>query len=158
MKYSEYIRARCEEMRIQKGMKDRGEDPRAVIPTGLREFDKRAGVKRGIMTLVGASTGEGKDLWALHLMTSAAQHGYSVEVLSMEDPAERTVDRSLSRDTGINNARMLNCDLDERELGKRAVSRGGAPDDRGPCLRPLVRTVNLSMRAEPGALDSVAGA
>lgn len=118
MKYSELVRARLQELREQKGAKDRGEDPRAIIPTGLTDYDRRAGIKRGQMTLIGAATGEGKDLWMLHLMTAAAQRGYEVEVLAMEDPAARTVDRSFSRECGINNALMLNVEVDEKQLAR----------------------------------------
>lgn len=122
MKYAEVARLRLEQLREQKAAKDRGEDPRAIIPTGLREFDKRAGTKRGIMTLIAGASGEGKDLWALHLMMSAAKHGYTVEVLSMEDPKERTVDRSFSTATGINNARMQSVDIDDKELTRIALA------------------------------------
>ncbi len=118
MKYNEIVRARYQELQEQKKAKDRGEDPRAIIPTGLKEYDKRAGIKRGQMTLIGAASGEGKDLWMLHLMSAAARAGYQVEVLSMEDPVARTADRTLSTATGINNARMLNVEVDERELAK----------------------------------------
>ncbi len=122
MKYSEVVRARYEELAQQRAAKERGEDPRAIIPTGLREVDKRAGIKRRIMTLIAGTTGEGKDLYALHLMTAAAQRGYSVEILSMEDPRESTADRSLSSLTGINNARMQSVDIDERELARIALA------------------------------------
>lgn len=118
MRYSEIVRERAKELAEQKKLKDAGIDPRAIIPTGLTEVDKRAGVKLGIMTLVGATTGEGKDLYMLQLMESAAQAGYTVEVLSMEDPKERTADRSLSKQTGINNARMQSVEVDEKELAR----------------------------------------
>lgn len=128
MRYSELVRLRCAEMREQKAAKDRGEDPKATIPTGLREFDKRAGIKRGILTLVGATTGEGKDLWMIHIMSAAAQRGYTVEVISMEDPAEYTVDRSLSTITGINNARMQSLELDAKELARIGLAAAEAEE------------------------------
>lgn len=118
MRYSEIVRARYEELRTQKGQKDRGEDPSAIIPTGLKEYDRRAGIKRGQATLIGANSGEGKDLWALHIMTAAAKGGYTVEVIAPEDPAARTVDRSFSTATGINNAKMLTVEIDEKELAR----------------------------------------
>lgn len=118
MKWNEVVRARLEQLEDQKAAKDRGEDPRAIIPISLREFDKRAGIKRKIMTLVGASTGEGKDLWQLHLMESAAKNGYTVEVISMEDPTEYTADRSLSKVTGINNAKLHQAEIDEKDLAR----------------------------------------
>lgn len=97
-------------------MKARGEDPRSIIPIGLREFDKRAGIKRRQLTLFGAPTGEGKSLWVKWLMESAAQRGYTVDVFSFEDPKERTADRSFSTVTDINNQRMVSLDLTPQEL------------------------------------------
>lgn len=128
MKYSEVLRRRHLEIAEQRAAKARGDDPRCIIPTNLREFDKRAGVKRGIMTLVGASTGEGKDMWMLHLASAAAQNGYSVEVLSMEDPTERTADRSLSTLTGINNAKMQALELDDKEVARIALAAAEAEE------------------------------
>ena len=122
MKYSEFVRARYEELLEQKAARERGEDPRAIIPTGLRDYDARAGLKRGIMTLIGANSGEGKDLWMLHLMTAAAQRGFGVEVLSMEDPAARTVDRSFARETDINSAKLISADVDEKEMARVALA------------------------------------
>lgn len=128
MRYSEIVRLRYEELVQQKAARERGEDVRAIIPTGLREYDARAGIKRGIMTLVAAASGEGKDLWALHLMTSAARRGYMVEVLSMEDPRERTADRSLSTITGINNARLQSAEIDEKELARVSLAAAEAEE------------------------------
>src|SRR5574338_1412441 len=107
-----------EELTKQLEAKGRGEDPRAIIPTGLKEYDRRAGIKRGQNTLIGAMSGEGKDLWMLHIMSAAAQRGYTVEVVAPEDDPFRTVDRSFSAETNINNARMLNVDIDEKELAR----------------------------------------
>ncbi len=118
MKYSEIARARYEELRTQKDAKGRGEDPRSIIPTGLKEYDRRAGIKRGQATLIGANSGEGKDLFMVHLMSAAAQGGYSVEVIAPEDPKGRVADRSFSSATGINNARMLTVEVDEKELAR----------------------------------------
>lgn len=122
MKYSEIVRLRYEELKHQKEAKDRGEDPRAIIPTGLKEYDKRAGIKRGIATLIGANSGEGKDLWMLHIISAAAKAGYTVEVIAPEDPKERTADRSLSTLTGINNAKMMHVEVDERDLLKIGIA------------------------------------
>lgn len=118
MKYSELVRARYQELREQKKSKDRGEDPRSIIPTGLTEYDKRCGISRGIATLIGAATGVGKDLWMLHLITAAAQRGFTCEVWAPEDPVARVADRSLSTCTGINNAKMKAVDIDEKELAR----------------------------------------
>lgn len=124
MEYNRLVRARYDEIIDQVAMKDRGEDPRAIIPTGLTAFDKRAGTKRGMLTLYGAATGEGKSIWAKHLMESAAQRGYRVLVFSMEDPKERTADRTLSTISEVNNARMMSLDLTGGELIKLALAVG----------------------------------
>lgn len=118
MKYTEIIRSRVEELESQLEAKDRGEDPRAIIPTGLKEYDRRAGVKRGQATLIAANSGEGKDLWMMHIVTAAAKAGYTAEVVAPEDPTARVADRSFSRETDINNARMLNLEIDEKELAR----------------------------------------
>lgn len=94
----------------------RGEDPRTIIPTGLRDFDKRAGTKRGVLSLYGADTGVGKSIWKKHLMESAAQRGFSVEVFDFEDPLDRTADRTYSTVTGINNAHMMALELSDKQL------------------------------------------
>lgn len=116
MKYTEIVRARVEEIEEQRNAKERGEDPKNIIPTGLKEYDKRAGIKRGQATLIAANSGEGKDLWMLQLMTAAAKGGYTAEIVAPEDPTARVADRSFSTETGINNAKMLNVELDEKEL------------------------------------------
>lgn len=116
MKYSEWIRRRHRELTKQVAAKERGEDPRVIIPTGLKALDKFGGVKRGILTLIGGATGQGKDIIALHLMEAAAQRNYTAEVWSMEDPPERTVDRSFSKQTSINNAKIYGLDIDRKQL------------------------------------------
>jgi len=128
LRYSSFVRARHEELLNQIAAKERGEDPRVIIPTGLRELDKLGGLKRGILTLVGAATGQGKDIFALHCMTEAAQRGYTVEVISMEDPAERTVDRTFSTITGVNNARIYSLDLSDKNLSNIALAAAEAEE------------------------------
>lgn len=116
MKFSEILRRRYEGIRQEHEAIKRGEDPRAIIPTGLREFDKRAGHKRKILHIYGAATGEGKSIWKLHLMRAAALAGYRVLVLDFEDPEERTADREFSNATGINNAKMMAGGLSDKEV------------------------------------------
>lgn len=116
MKYSEWIRRRRKELGKQLAAKERGEDPRVVIPTGLRDLDKLGGIKRGILTIFGGATGQGKDILAQHISEGAAQADYTVDVWSMEDPPERTVDRSLSKPTSINNARIYDLSISRKQL------------------------------------------
>jgi replicative DNA helicase len=116
MKFSEILKNRHKEIQAERKAILRGEDPRAIIPTGLREFDKRAGHKRKILHLYGAATGEGKSIWKLHLQRAAAMAGYSVCVVDFEDPEDRTADREFSHATGINNAKMMAGDLTDKEV------------------------------------------
>ena len=90
--------------------------PSSFIPTRLHEFDKRGGHKRKQISLYGADTGGGKSLWKLHLAWAAASSGYSVTIVDIEDPVERTADRALARETKVNSARLLSGDLTDKEV------------------------------------------
>lgn len=114
--YNDIVRARVEEIKEQRAMVKRGEDPRATIPTGLRDFDERAGIERRILTAIGAPTGEGKSIFKLHIAMASAMLGFKVLLLDFEDPEERTVDRSLSTLTNINNARIMALELSDTEM------------------------------------------
>lgn len=114
--YADIVRDRVKEIKEQRAMIARGEDPRAVIPTGLRDFDKRAGIERRILTVIGAATGEGKSIFKLFIAMEAAKLGYKVLLLDFEDPGERTADRSLSTVTNIDNARILGLELSDIEM------------------------------------------
>jgi replicative DNA helicase len=127
VRYDEVLRARLREIRSDRAAVKRGEDPRAFIPTGLRELDRRSGIKRGVLTIFGAATGEGKSILKLHLATAAAKAGHRVLMIDMEDPLERTADRTLSTFTDVNNARIAAVDLTDRE--EQQLAR--AVDDAG---------------------------
>jgi len=116
MKWTEVLRRRLAGIKAEHAAIARGEDPRSIIPTGLREFDKRAGFKRKLLHILGAATGEGKSIVKLHMMKAAAKRGYRVLVLDFEDPEERTADRDFAGETGINSARMVAGDLDDKEI------------------------------------------
>lgn len=116
MRYSELLVQRVEQIASERALVARGARPPGFIPTGLRELDRRGGVKRGCLTIYGAATGEGKSIMKLHLATAAAVAGMSVLVIDMEDPPERTADRTLSTATAINNARLQAPDVTELEV------------------------------------------
>jgi replicative DNA helicase len=128
MRYAEHIRLRHEELQAQAEAVKRGEDPRATIPTGLRDLDRLGGTKRGILTIVGGATGIGKDMYAQHVMTAAAQYEYNVEVVSMEDPPGRTVDRTFSQLTGINNKLLYEVEVTDKDLANVALAAGEAEE------------------------------
>lgn len=143
MKYDELVRERLTELKGQREAKGRGEDPRAIIPTGLKEYDRRAGIKRGQATLIAANSGEGKDLWMGHIMTAAAKGGYLVEVVAPEDPTARVADRSFSRETNINNAKMLNVELTDQDMAKIALAAAEIEEWGG----------NIEYHADPMSID-----
>lgn len=128
MKYSELLRRRHREMVDQLAAVARGEDPRSIIPTGLRDFDRRAGTKRRMLTLYGAATGEGKSIWKKHLMEAAARAGFEVDVYDFEDPTERTADRTFSSLTLINNSKMQALELSDKEMTRIAIALSEAEE------------------------------
>ncbi len=121
MLYTDVLRERYESLVAEKGMRDRGIDPRTNILTGLREFDKKAGIERSVLTVIGAPTGEGKSIFKKHLQEVAAHTGLKCLDLSFEDPPERSADRTFSTITGINNARLASGPTD-KELARVAMA------------------------------------
>ncbi len=115
-KLSEILRARFQGIKEEHEAIKRGDPPASFIPTNLRELDKRGGHKRGTPTLYGADTGAGKSLWKLHLAWAAASNGYSVTIVDLEDPLDRTADRAFARETGINSALMLSGGLTDKQV------------------------------------------
>lgn len=103
MLYGDILRERLQGLRIEKEMRDRGEDPRTRLKTGLKSFDEKVGIERGCLTVVGAPTGEGKSIFAKHLQETTAKNGGTAMLLSFEDPPERFAERTFSTLTGIDN-------------------------------------------------------
>lgn len=122
MKYSDVLRDRYRGLVDEKAKRDRGEDPGTQIKTGLKDFDKRAGIDRSILTVIGAPTGEGKSIFAKHVQEAAAKNGQGACLLSFEDPPERSADRTLSTLTGLNNASLGNGNFDEADLARIALA------------------------------------
>lgn len=116
MKYSRVLRERLASLREEREAKEAGEDPRTLIHTGLRDFDRRAGVERSILTVIGAPTGEGKSIFKKCVQEYAAQQGLKCLDISFEDPPARQADRTISTLTGINNAKLAATEFDEDEL------------------------------------------
>jgi replicative DNA helicase len=127
MKYGDILRARYRGLVDEKAQRDRGEDPRSYIKTGLKDFDKRAGIERSILTVIGAPTGEGKSIFKKHLQEHAAQSGLRALDLSFEDPPERSADRTFSTLTDINNAKLAK-GCDARELARVAMALADAEE------------------------------
>lgn len=98
--------------------KARGEEVHTSIPTGLRSWDMNGGILRGILTVLGAATGEGKSIVGLQLARGAANAGFKVLKIDFEDPAEKTADRELSNLTGINSKLLGRLELEEFDLAR----------------------------------------
>jgi replicative DNA helicase len=116
------LKKRYRAMVAEREAKARGEDLHTTIKTGLAEFDRRAGIERSILTVVGAPTGEGKSIFKKHLQEYAAKQGLKCLDLSFEDPPARSADRSFSTATGINNAKMGMGELDDKEMARIAIA------------------------------------
>jgi replicative DNA helicase len=101
--FADTVNDRLAKLRDVLDRKARGEKVELYIPTGLRDWDERGGLERGILTVIGAGTGDGKSMVKLHLAREAAKRGYRVLMLDFEDPGAKTADRSLSTVAGIDN-------------------------------------------------------
>lgn len=112
------VAVRLKEIKDGLEAKRRGENVHPSIPTGLRTWDKNGGIIRGILTVLGAATGEGKSIVKLQLARGAATSGHRVLVLDFEDPVAKTVDRSLSQVTGINNKLLGLLDVDDFDFAR----------------------------------------
>lgn len=120
--YAEVLRRRYEGILEERRQRDRGEEPRTLIKSGLRAFDSKAGIERSILTVIGAATGEGKSIFKKHLQESAAATGLKCLDLSFEDPPDRSADRSFSTVTGVNNAKLALGEVTDKELAQIAVA------------------------------------
>lgn len=118
---------RLRKLRDTMDRRARGEDVSLYIRTGLRDWDAVGGIERGILTVIGAATGDGKSIVALHIATAAAKQGLKVLLLSFEDPAGKTVDRSLSSETYINNRNIGLLEIDEDDYAMMMTAYRGSP-------------------------------
>lgn len=114
--YYDDLVARAEEIRLEHNIVKSGGQRPGMIPTGIRELDRRGGTKRKIASLYGGDSGFGKSFLAIQFARNAAMAGHKVAYFSLEDPKERTADRDFSHITGINNAKMMNYELSDREV------------------------------------------
>lgn len=111
--YRQTLEKALAEVRDVMDRKARGEDVRLFIPTGLKAWDANGGIDRGILTVIGAATGDGKSFVKLHLAVAAAKAGYRVLMLDFEDPGAKTAHRTLSNVSGIDNRAIAKLEIDE---------------------------------------------
>jgi replicative DNA helicase len=95
-----------------------GEVVTPYISTGLKSWDKNGGILRGILTVIGAATGEGKSIVKLQLARGAAKDLHKVCMVDFEDPAGKTADRVFSGATGINNRLLGLLDIEEFDVAR----------------------------------------
>lgn len=88
------------------------------ISTGIQSWDRNGGILRGILTVIGAATGEGKSIVKLQLARGAAKDLANVLMLDFEDPAGKTADRAFSSSTGINNKLLGLLDIEEFDYNR----------------------------------------
>lgn len=126
------LNERLAEIKTQLARKAAGEPVHPAIPTGIGSWDRNGGVLRGILTVIGAATGEGKSIVKLQLARGAAQAGFRVLMLDFEDPKGKTSDRVFSTSTGINNRLLGLLDLEDLDLTRleAAVVEVGAWAER----------------------------
>lgn len=106
MEYREVIKQRLLSIIQGKRRRDAGEYDGTTIPTGLTKLDEHGGIERGVLTVIGAPTGEGKTAFGMHLAEAVATAGLKACVLSFEDPPGKTADRTLAKSTGLDSSRF----------------------------------------------------
>lgn len=116
------INARLAEIKDAMYRRSIGEVVTPYISTGLKTWDKNGGLIRGILTVIGAATGEGKSIVKLQLARGAAQDLNRVLMLDFEDPAGKTADRAFSASTGINNRLIGLLDIEEFDVRRIEAS------------------------------------
>lgn len=112
------VKERLAEIKGQLERKGRGELIYPSVPTGIPSWDRNGGILRGILTVIGAATGEGKSIVKLQLARGAAQSGHHVLMLDFEDPKEKTSDRVFSTSSGINNRLLGLLDIDAFDVAR----------------------------------------
>lgn len=110
--YADTLQSRYQKLRETMARVARGEEVRLYIATGLRDWDENGGIERGLLTVIGAATGDGKSVVKLHLASAAAKAGLRVLMLDFEDPEAKTADRTFSTETGLDSRAIGRLDLD----------------------------------------------
>lgn len=122
MKLTAVLQQRLEQIREERRASESGAPPAAYVPTGLSALDRTGGLKRKQISLYAGDTGSGKSLLKWHFARAAAERGFTVSVLDLEDPAERSADRLFATATNINSAKLLAGDLTDQEVRRLALA------------------------------------
>lgn len=105
-----------------------------VIPyvsTGLKSWDANGGILRGILTVIGGATGEGKSIVKLQLARGAAADLNTVCMIDFEDPEDKTADRAFSQVTGVNNKTLGRLEIDDAMLAQLEAAMHELSDTSG---------------------------
>lgn len=97
------------------------------IPTGLRELDNQLvgkGWGNGELVLIAARPSMGKTALALNTGVYAAKQGLHVGVISMEMTGEDLQYRLLAAESGVNQEKIKNGDLDDYEYSRFMQATG----------------------------------
>jgi replicative DNA helicase len=116
------VQERLDEIKSALGRRAAGEVVTPFISTGIKSWDRNGGILKGILTVIGAATGEGKSIVKLQLARGAAQDLHNVCMVDFEDPAGKTADRAFSGITGINNRLLGLLDIEEFDLARLEVA------------------------------------
>lgn len=102
-----------------KERKDRGENVRLGVSTGLSTLDSYiGGLTRGIVTAGGAVTKMGKSSFSLQCALGAAANGEDVIYFPLEDKVNNTLHRLISRETGLTAQEIRSLRFDTKDLAR----------------------------------------
>jgi replicative DNA helicase len=121
--FAETITARLNDIKNALLRRANGEVVTPYISTGLESWDANGGILRGILTVIGAATGEGKSIVKLQLARGAAKDLHTVCMIDFEDPAGKTADRAFSGVTGINNRLLGLLQVEEFDVARLDMAR-----------------------------------
>ena len=102
-----------------KERKDRGEQVRLGVATGLSRLDSYiGGLTRGIVTAGGAVTKMGKSSFSLQCAIGAAMSGEDVLYFPLEDKVDNTLHRFIARETGITAQELRSLNFDSSGMSR----------------------------------------
>lgn len=122
-KLSDVVGDRNEELAQLYERREAGEDVELqYISTGLSSLDNLGLLEKGILTIIGGDPGSGKSAWALQLLQSAAEQGYSPMGFFFEDPMKFMADRITSQAIGESAFKLRRIELNDDDIPERLRS------------------------------------
>lgn len=126
--FADTLNSRLAEVKDALRRKALGEVVQSSISTGLKSWDDSGGILRGILTVIGAATGEGKSIVKLQLARGAAQDLSRVCMIDFEDPKSKTADREFSHVTGIDNRELGLLKITEKDVARLEFATNESQD------------------------------